>query len=59
MTARIESRVVVDSVRGHSVQFRMTCSVCGRHGVWQNNLSVAENTALVHERSEHPRKESA
>jgi len=35
------------------VVYRMNCPVCRRHGVWQKDLSVAENTLLIHNRNEH------
>lgn len=48
-TAFIEAGSLLDGTR----VFRMNCPSCKRTGIWQRDLSVAENTVLAHEKHEH------
>lgn len=51
-----DSRAYVEPGRNIATgetRYRMRCDACNRNGVWQTDLTVAENTVRIHNKSEH------
>jgi hypothetical protein len=45
--------IEVGTASTHERVFRMRCDDCGRIGLWQTQLHVAENTLRIHEKHIH------
>lgn len=53
MRTRVESRI-----HNGTIQFRMSCDRCPRHGAWLTNVYDADNSASIHDKA-HEREKGA